>query len=239
MFILDATGRVLVSKTMIGCPRLIPDIARAKAGAAIGTHASSRVLKDKYVPDRTPQLENYHPEQLNQRFAGGYSGSRQQIAQSVAQVTPAPARAFAISPLACRERDPPHGSGDPVCEKVRGGGCTRTLGSEIALSRAYFTIFVFRNPSVCLHPFAAALNRNVRGATARIHQGEAWRTGLLWPPAKRPLADGASSIPTALTGATATSSSYHTLRLTAVRWLAGVRVRSRPNHGAAPKAAAK
>jgi len=87
--------------------------------------------------------------------------------------------------------------------------------------------------------FAAALNRNVRGATARIHQGEAWRTGLQWPPAKRPLADGASSIPTALTGATATSSSYHTLRLTAVRWLAGVRVRSRPNHGAAPRAAAK
>ena len=80
---------------------------------------------------------------------------------------------------------------------------------------------------------------NVRGATARIHQGEAWRTGLQWPPAKRPLADGASSIPTALTGATATSISYHTLRLTAVRWLAGVRVRSRPNHGAAPRAAAK
>jgi hypothetical protein len=83
-------------------------------------------------------------------------------------------------------------------------------------------------------------HRNVRGATGTVHhQGEAWRTSLQWPPAKRPLADGASSIPTALTGATATSSSYHTLGLTAVRWLAGVRVRRRPNHGAAPKAAAK
>jgi glc operon protein GlcG len=28
----------------------------AKAGAAVGTHSSSRALKDKYVPDRTPQL---------------------------------------------------------------------------------------------------------------------------------------------------------------------------------------
>lgn len=106
-----------------------------------------------------------------------------------------------------------------------------------ALSSAYFTIFV---PVRVFTPFSRQRSiANVRGATARIHQGEAWRTGLQWPPAKRPLADGASSIPTALTGATATSSSYHTLRLTAVRWLAGVRVRSRPNHGAAPKAAAK
>ena len=54
--VLDATGRVLVSKTMLGCPRLIPDIAHAKAGAAIGTHSSTRTLKDKYVPERTPQL---------------------------------------------------------------------------------------------------------------------------------------------------------------------------------------
>ena len=55
-FVLDASGRVLVSKTMLNCPRLIPDIAHSKAGAAIGTHSSSRALKDKYVPDRTPQL---------------------------------------------------------------------------------------------------------------------------------------------------------------------------------------
>lgn len=56
VYVLDPAGRTLVSKTMLGCPNLIPDIAHAKAGAAIGTHASSRALKDKYVPDRTPQL---------------------------------------------------------------------------------------------------------------------------------------------------------------------------------------
>ena len=49
-------GRTLVSKTMVDVPKLIPTIAEAKAGAAIGTHASSRALKDKYVPERTPQL---------------------------------------------------------------------------------------------------------------------------------------------------------------------------------------
>lgn len=54
--VLDSSGRVLVSKTMLGCPRLIPEIARAKAGCAVGTHSSSRALKEKYVPDRTPQL---------------------------------------------------------------------------------------------------------------------------------------------------------------------------------------
>ena len=37
---------------MVGVPNLIPAIAEAKAGAAIGTHSSSRALKDKYVPDR-------------------------------------------------------------------------------------------------------------------------------------------------------------------------------------------
>eukprot|EP00320_Phaeocystis_rex_P020168 CAMPEP_0119061246 /NCGR_PEP_ID=MMETSP1178-20130426/5080_1 /TAXON_ID=33656 /ORGANISM="unid sp, Strain CCMP2000" /LENGTH=161 /DNA_ID=CAMNT_0007042437 /DNA_START=15 /DNA_END=500 /DNA_ORIENTATION=- len=56
VFVLDGSGRTLVSKTMIGVPKLIPAIAEAKAGAVIGTHASSRALKDKYVPDRTPQL---------------------------------------------------------------------------------------------------------------------------------------------------------------------------------------
>lgn len=56
VFVLDASGRVLVSKTMLNCPLLIPEIAHGKAGAAIGTQSSSRALKDKYVPDRTPQL---------------------------------------------------------------------------------------------------------------------------------------------------------------------------------------
>jgi uncharacterized protein GlcG (DUF336 family) len=54
--VFDATGRELVSKTQPGCPPLIPHIARAKAGAAVGTHASSRALKDKYLPDRLAQL---------------------------------------------------------------------------------------------------------------------------------------------------------------------------------------
>ena len=56
VFVVDASGRTLVSKTMVGAPPLIPTIAEAKAGAAIGTHSSSRALKDKYVPERTPQL---------------------------------------------------------------------------------------------------------------------------------------------------------------------------------------
>ena len=53
---MDLSGRVLVSKTQTGCPRLIPTIALGKAGAAIGTHSSSRSIKEKYIPERTPQL---------------------------------------------------------------------------------------------------------------------------------------------------------------------------------------
>ena len=56
VFVLDAAGRTLVSKTMVNVPNLIPTLAEAKAGACIGTHTSSRALKEKYVPDRTPQL---------------------------------------------------------------------------------------------------------------------------------------------------------------------------------------
>lgn len=43
-------------KTQPGCPPLIPHIARAKAGAAVGTHSSSRALKVKYLPERQAQL---------------------------------------------------------------------------------------------------------------------------------------------------------------------------------------
>ena len=63
----DASGRELVSKTQINCPPLIPHIARAKAGAAIGTHASTRALKDKYLPDRLAQL-------LSMATIGGNNG---------------------------------------------------------------------------------------------------------------------------------------------------------------------
>ena len=61
--ILDASGRAIVHKTMLGCPPLPAQLAFAKATACVGTHAaSSRSLKDKYVTpaeptkDRTAQL---------------------------------------------------------------------------------------------------------------------------------------------------------------------------------------
>lgn len=54
--VVDATGRELVHKVQPMCPGMIPAMARAKAGATIGTHASSRALKDKYLPDKLAQL---------------------------------------------------------------------------------------------------------------------------------------------------------------------------------------
>lgn len=54
--VLDAAGRTLVQKTMVNCPKLIPELALGKASICIATHASSRAIKDKYVPERTPQL---------------------------------------------------------------------------------------------------------------------------------------------------------------------------------------
>lgn len=56
VIVMDATGRELVAKTQPDCPPLIPHIARAKAGATIGTHSNSRAIKDKYLPDRLAQL---------------------------------------------------------------------------------------------------------------------------------------------------------------------------------------
>ncbi|KAJ1636454.1 hypothetical protein T492DRAFT_959049, partial [Pavlovales sp. CCMP2436] len=56
VFVLDAHGRTIVSKTMLGCPNLPQRLAHAKAMSAVSTHSSSRALRDKYVPDRTPQL---------------------------------------------------------------------------------------------------------------------------------------------------------------------------------------
>ena len=54
--VVDASGRVLVAKTMLGCPNLPPKLAHAKATLCTSMHASSRALRDKYVPDKTPQL---------------------------------------------------------------------------------------------------------------------------------------------------------------------------------------
>ena len=57
VFVLDANARTIVSKTMLNCPNLPHKLAHAKAMACISTHSSSsRAIKDKYVPDRTPQL---------------------------------------------------------------------------------------------------------------------------------------------------------------------------------------
>lgn len=57
VYVLDAHGRTVVSKTMLNCPNLPQNLAHAKAMACVATHsASSRAIKDKYVPDRTPQL---------------------------------------------------------------------------------------------------------------------------------------------------------------------------------------
>ena len=38
-----------MAKTMIGCGKLSPDLAIAKASACIGLHCSSRELRDRYV----------------------------------------------------------------------------------------------------------------------------------------------------------------------------------------------
>ncbi len=57
VFVLDSNGRTIVSKTMIGCPNLPQKLAHAKAMLCVSTHApSSRALRDKYVPRKTPQL---------------------------------------------------------------------------------------------------------------------------------------------------------------------------------------
>ncbi len=54
--VLDASGRALVQKTDHRCPKLPPELAHGKASLAVGMHTSSRALRDKYVPEKTPQL---------------------------------------------------------------------------------------------------------------------------------------------------------------------------------------
>ena len=49
--VMDASGRVIVAKSMIHSSRLSADFAHAKASVCIGMHCSSRELKDKYVDD--------------------------------------------------------------------------------------------------------------------------------------------------------------------------------------------
>ena len=57
--VVDASGRMLVSKRMLDCASLPQKMAQAKAMACITTNAaSSRGLRDKYVGSREPQLLN-------------------------------------------------------------------------------------------------------------------------------------------------------------------------------------
>lgn len=50
--VLDASGRTIVAKSMIGCSGLAPAFALAKAMSCIGQHCSSRELRDKYVNEQ-------------------------------------------------------------------------------------------------------------------------------------------------------------------------------------------
>ena len=47
--VLDASGRILVSKTMVACATLAPELAFAKATTCVGFHISSRAFRDNYV----------------------------------------------------------------------------------------------------------------------------------------------------------------------------------------------
>lgn len=47
--VLNASGRAIVTKTMLGCGTLSPDLAVAKASVCISLLCSSRELRDKYV----------------------------------------------------------------------------------------------------------------------------------------------------------------------------------------------
>jgi uncharacterized protein GlcG (DUF336 family) len=47
--VLDASGRPLVTKTMVACPTLAPELAVAKAKTCVGFHMSSRVFRDSYI----------------------------------------------------------------------------------------------------------------------------------------------------------------------------------------------
>ena len=56
VFVLDANGRTIVSKAMLNVPNLPVKLAHAKAMICVSTGSNSRAVRDKYVPDRTPQV---------------------------------------------------------------------------------------------------------------------------------------------------------------------------------------
>ena len=47
--VLDASGRPLVTKTMVACATLAPELALAKARTCVGFHISSRFFRDNYI----------------------------------------------------------------------------------------------------------------------------------------------------------------------------------------------
>ena len=47
--VMDASGRPLVTKTMVACATLAPELAKAKARTCVGFHISSRFFKDNYI----------------------------------------------------------------------------------------------------------------------------------------------------------------------------------------------
>lgn len=47
--VMDASGRIIVSKTMIACATLAPELAQAKARTCVGFHISSRDFRDNYI----------------------------------------------------------------------------------------------------------------------------------------------------------------------------------------------
>jgi len=49
VIVLDPSGRTLVSKTMIACATLAPELALAKATTCVGFHQSSRAFRDAYI----------------------------------------------------------------------------------------------------------------------------------------------------------------------------------------------
>ena len=54
--VVDAAGRVLVSKRQNRCANLFPTIAAAKAQTCVNLAMSSRALQKKYVPERATQV---------------------------------------------------------------------------------------------------------------------------------------------------------------------------------------
>jgi len=61
VIVMDASGRILVQKTQLGCGILSPELAKAKANVCVGLLCSSRELRDKYqnsdgIGPKMPQL---------------------------------------------------------------------------------------------------------------------------------------------------------------------------------------